>query len=89
MPGERSLDNAEGRTSGPIVPDSMSSKTKRDRPSAPPDGNGERETVSGLSLQPSYGPDDIPEEAAAAASSLPGDPPFLRGGYPEDRKSVV
>ena len=41
------------------------------------------ETVSGIPLQPSYGPDDVASLDAEALASRPGSPPFLRGAYPE------
>ena len=40
-----------------------------------------RTTVSGIPLQASYGPGDVPEAAAAAAATLPGDVPYLRGAH--------
>lgn len=41
----------------------------------------ERTTVSGIPLQPSYGPGDVPADAAAAAARPPGEPPYLRGSH--------
>ncbi len=41
------------------------------------------QTVSGIPLKAGYGPDDVPADAGAASSVLPGSPPFLRGGHPE------
>lgn len=40
-------------------------------------------TVSGIPLQPVYGPEDVPESARAAAAGAPGRAPFVRGAYPE------
>jgi methylmalonyl-CoA mutase N-terminal domain/subunit len=41
------------------------------------------QTASGLPLQTVYGPADVPPAAQQAASSPPGQPPFMRGAYPE------
>ena len=46
-----------------------------------------RTTVSGIPLRARYGPDDVPEQAAARARSLPGDAPFHRGGWPDGYRS--
>ncbi len=40
-----------------------------------------RTTVSGIPLLASYGPGDVPEAAAAAAATRPGDVPYLRGAH--------
>lgn len=39
-------------------------------------------TVSGIPLKVSYGPEDVPEEAAKAAAAHPGEAPYLRGAHP-------
>lgn len=44
-------------------------------------------TSSGIPLKPFYGPDDVSEEATAAAGTAPGEPPFVRGAYPEMYRS--
>lgn len=44
-------------------------------------GTGEPTTVSGIPLRASYGPQDVPPEAAEAAARVPGQAPFLRGGH--------
>jgi methylmalonyl-CoA mutase, N-terminal domain len=44
---------------------------------------GEWSTVSGIPLEVSYGPEDVPDSALNAMMTKPGDPPFLRGAYRE------
>lgn len=40
-------------------------------------------THSGIPLRPVYGPDDVPSAIRDASRSLPGEPPFVRGAYPD------
>jgi methylmalonyl-CoA mutase N-terminal domain/subunit len=44
-------------------------------------------TVSGIPLQAAYGPGDVPEGAAAAATRLPGQTPYLRGAHAQGYRS--
>ncbi len=44
---------------------------------------GPRRTVSGIPIAPAYGPAHVPPAVSSAAAALPGEPPFLRGAYPE------
>ncbi len=45
------------------------------------------ETVSGIEVKASYGPDDIPDDYAAAVAALPGEAPYLRGAHREGYRS--
>lgn len=45
--------------------------------------NEERSTRSGVPLKPVYRQDDIPDTWRDAMAADPGQPPFLRGAYPE------
>jgi methylmalonyl-CoA mutase, N-terminal domain len=40
-------------------------------------------TSSGIPLKNHYGPQDVPDEYRQLSASAPGEPPFLRGAYPE------
>jgi methylmalonyl-CoA mutase N-terminal domain/subunit len=42
----------------------------------------ELKTASGIPLRPVYGPDDVPPAQRAAATTSPGERPYLRGAYP-------
>lgn len=44
-------------------------------------------TSSGIPLKLFYGPDDVSDETLAASRGAPGEPPFMRGAYPEMYRS--
>ncbi len=69
---------SEGRSldAGPAVGPQQEAERRKPEASEP-----ERETGSGISLAPFYGPDAAPEETYAARSGDPGSFPYTRGLY--------